>query len=62
MATLGQSPNQGRSPLVNNEAHGGAKPRLTSGGEADPIQHPACPARTTNGAVEAPEHRAAWCG
>jgi len=32
--TLGQSPNQGRSPPLNSNIDGGAEPRLTSGGEA----------------------------
>jgi hypothetical protein len=32
--SLGQRPNQGRSPLTNIRANGGAEPRLTSGGEA----------------------------
>jgi hypothetical protein len=32
--SLGQRPNQGRSPLSNIRANGGAEPRLTSGGEA----------------------------
>ena len=32
--TWGQSPNRGRSPVQTPELSGGAKPRLTSGGEA----------------------------
>jgi hypothetical protein len=32
--SLGQRPNQGRSPHSNIRANGGAEPRLTSGGEA----------------------------
>jgi hypothetical protein len=32
--SLGQRPNQGRSPLSNIRANGVAEPRLTSGGEA----------------------------
>jgi len=34
---LGQSPYQGRSPIMNRGKTGGAEPRLTSGGEAAPI-------------------------
>ena len=31
---MGQRPNQGHSPNQNDQANGGAEPRLTSGGEA----------------------------